>query len=194
MIERVKPSRVPSFLEPPLLNSEPRSEFEQLRRELEQEINPRGIIEKQLVADLAYLMWEIARLRRAKAAILNTARRIALQRILDQLMNGIDDFSGEHEDLAERWFTNEQAKAKVARILERHGLDESAIDAEVIRVRLPELEAYERLNATAQRRFDQTLYLLGEYRGGLGVQLRAATTKMIEHTTRTLEDTSSKKS
>ena len=49
--------------------------IKRLRRALRQEINPRGPIEKMYLADIAYLEWEIKRLRRGKIAMLNTAFR-----------------------------------------------------------------------------------------------------------------------
>ena len=70
----------------PLLITESRQEFKRLRRALRQEINPRGPIEKMYLADIAYLEWEIKRLRRGKIAMLNTAFRKGLEKLLTELM------------------------------------------------------------------------------------------------------------
>ena len=61
----------------PLLITESAAEFDALRGAFEQEIKPRGIIEHMYVYDIACIVWEILRLRRGKAAIINAAFRDA---------------------------------------------------------------------------------------------------------------------
>jgi len=58
------------FLKPPLLITESKEDFASLNGALEQEIEPRGIVERIYVAEIAYLVWEILRLRRCKVAIM----------------------------------------------------------------------------------------------------------------------------
>jgi len=68
-----KASQVSSALLPgvPLLITESKDEFERIREALDYQIKPRGIIEQIYVEDIAYLVWEILRLRRSKTAIIN---------------------------------------------------------------------------------------------------------------------------
>jgi hypothetical protein len=75
MIERIR--RKPRLPDMPLLITESRNEFDEIGDALSREIKPSGIIEEMYTADVAYLLWEIRRLRRCKAAIINSelARR-----------------------------------------------------------------------------------------------------------------------
>jgi hypothetical protein len=72
----------------PLLHSESSEEFQSLCAELEDEIKPRGIIERIYVEDFAHILWEIWRLRRCKVAIINGAFRPALRDLILQVLPG----------------------------------------------------------------------------------------------------------
>ena len=69
-----------------LLPSETSEEFETLYAALEEEIKPRGIIERIFLEDFANIAWEIWRLRRCKSAIINRAFRSALQDLILQAL------------------------------------------------------------------------------------------------------------
>jgi len=56
---------------PPLLVTELKDAFDQIRDALFQEIKPRGFILRAHVDDYTYLSWEIRRYRRCNAAIIN---------------------------------------------------------------------------------------------------------------------------
>jgi hypothetical protein len=66
--------------------TEPPDQFASLRKELEQEIQPEGVIERTYVHDLAYIIWEIRCLRHYKTHIINSSRNEALEGILRQLL------------------------------------------------------------------------------------------------------------
>src|SRR5436190_1791015 len=82
MVDRVKIRFASPLPQPPLLSTESTKEFEAVRDAMEQEIRPRGIIEQIYVADFSYILWEIERLRRCKAATVNMALRTALENVL----------------------------------------------------------------------------------------------------------------
>src|SRR5215831_13098663 len=69
----------------PLLITESADEFDALRDAFEQEIKPRGIIERMYVHDISAIVWESLRLRRCKVIIINSAFRSALENLLVQL-------------------------------------------------------------------------------------------------------------
>lgn len=54
-----------------LLIIESQDEFDRIRDASEQELQPRGIVEKMFVADVVHLVWESLRLRRCKTAMLS---------------------------------------------------------------------------------------------------------------------------
>src|SRR2546430_8394023 len=70
-----------------LLITESADEFDALRDAFEQEIKPRGIIAQMYVHDFCSIVWEILRLRRGKAAIINAAFRDALVHVLTECLS-----------------------------------------------------------------------------------------------------------
>jgi hypothetical protein len=165
--------------QPPLLITESADEFERLCNELEQEIRPQGIIEQIYVADLVYIAWEIVRLRRCKAGIINTAFRTGLERVLYQMLRDLTDVDA-IDKLVHDWFSNEEGKKAVADLLKTFQLDHSAIEAEAIRASAPNLEVLERMLSSLESRRNKALYHVAEYRATLAHQLRESTDKLIE--------------
>jgi hypothetical protein len=185
---------------PPLLMTESREDFEQVRNSLEREIQPRGIIEQMYVDDMAYIVWEIRRLRRCKNTIINVAFRTGLERVLKQLFwrfRETEFFNDdeEMEDLALRWFVDPQAKKEVSELLGKFQLDESAIEAEAIRESSQSLEQLDRMLRSLEARRDRALALVVEYRVNLAHQLRDSAERMTqEPTVLRLETNAGKKS
>jgi hypothetical protein len=180
--------------------TESREDFEQVRNSLEREIQPRGIIEQMYVDDMAYIVWEIRRLRRCKDTIINVAFRTGLERVLKQLFwrfRETEFFNDdeEMEDLALRWFTDPQAKKEVSELLGKFQLDESAIEAEAIRESSQSLEQLDRMLRSLEARRDRALALVVEYRVNLAHQLRDSAERMTqEPTVLRLETNAGKKS
>lgn len=121
----------------PLLITESKDDFKRILDALTDEIKPRGIIEQMYVADTAYLSWEILRLRRSKAAIINLAFRAALKNLITQLSRqpGQHTFQlgDQPDELARDWFSDPNVKKQIANLLREFEMDESAIEAEAIR-------------------------------------------------------------
>src|SRR5262244_4416635 len=106
----------------PLLITESADEFHALRDAFEREIKPRGIIEQMYVHDICSIVWEILRLWRCKAVIINSAFRSALENLLVQLKQpGQQDFQARDpaRKLAHAWFTDQEAKKQVSETLSR---------------------------------------------------------------------------
>jgi hypothetical protein len=182
-----------------VLITESTAEFDAVRRALEQEIRPRGIIERMYVNDISSIVWEILRLRRCKTAFVNIGFRAALENLLSQLLKRPDDFHSSVRDQAEAlalsWFTDTEARARVSVLLDQFGLEEFAIEAEAIRRSLSELESIERLLSSLESRRNKALRCIGQYREGLGRQLREASDRMIEaEDVPQIEDSSREKS
>jgi hypothetical protein len=121
---------------PPVLITESADEFDTLHKALEQDIKPRGLIEHLYVADISFIMWEILRLRRCKAVIINVALQPALKDLLTQFLreNDYADFVEDNaDDIARKWFTDQRIKKILSELLGQFQLDESAIEANAIR-------------------------------------------------------------
>jgi hypothetical protein len=110
----------------PLLITESADEFDALRDAFEREIKPRGIIERMYVHDICSIVWEILRLRRCKAVIINSAFLRALEDLLVQLRPpGQQDFQARDgaRKLAHAWFTDKEAQKRVLETLGRFNLE-----------------------------------------------------------------------
>ena len=114
---------------PALTITESADDYDSLVKSLQQAIGPRGFIEHMYVADTSAIVWESLRLRRTKAATINTAFRAALKNLLVQFWKNPVEMAPyqESEVLAFEWFTDPKAKRQVAEILNRFHLDETAI-------------------------------------------------------------------
>jgi hypothetical protein len=121
----------------PLLLTESKDEFNLIRDTLNDQIKPRGIIEQMYVEDIAYLVWEILRLRRSKAAIVNLAFRDAFTEVVAQLLRDPGERKYQQKDhsekLAYEWFSDPDVKKEIAGRLQQFNLDETAIEAEAFR-------------------------------------------------------------
>jgi hypothetical protein len=168
----------------PLLITESADEFDALRDAFEQEIKPHGIIEQMYVHDISSIVWEILRLRRCKAVIINSAFRSALQDLLKQLLRQPGQYEYEVEDeaeaLAQAWFADQEAKKRVSELLSRVELDESAIEAEAIRRSSSDLELLDRMLTSLESRRNKALSCVVEYRASLGHQLRESADRIID--------------
>jgi hypothetical protein len=183
----------------PLLITEPADEFDALRDAFEREIKPRGIIEQMYVHDICSIVWEILRLRRCKAVIINSAFRSALENLLPQLLRQpyqVEcDVRDEAKGLAHAWFTDKEAKKRVSEILSQFELDEFAIEAQAIRSSSSDLELLDRMLTSLESRRDKALCCVAEYRASLAHQLRESADRVINGKgVLRLEDAASKRS
>jgi hypothetical protein len=143
------PARAAILPTAPLLITESKDEFKRIREALADEIKPRGILEQMYVEDLAYLSWEVLRLRRSKAAIANLAFRAALKELTTQLLlepgQHAFQLGDQPDELARDWFSDPSVKKQIGDLLREFDLDESAIEAEAIRRSADDLERIDRL-------------------------------------------------
>jgi len=168
----------------PVLITESADDFSRLHDALKDEFKPHGAVEEFKVEEIATLMWEIGRYRRARTTIVNSAYRDALGNLLrgcrepgQSFVEIIDDT----EELAHQWFGNDQnAKRLVLQKLAYFGLDEHAIEAEAMRIRAADLEKLDRLLASREWRLDKAWLSFAEFRGGLGRHLRETAERVID--------------
>jgi hypothetical protein len=183
----------------PLLITESAEEFDALRNAFEREIKPRGIIERMYVHDICSMVWEILRLRRCKALIINAGFRSALENLLVQLLvqpRQLElEVRREARALAQAWFTDKAAKKQILEMLDRFGLDEFAIEAEAIRALSSDLELLDRMLTSLETRRDKALGCIAQYRAGLAHQLRESSDRVTRGKgILRLEDTASERS
>ena len=139
MVERVK------LFNPrkrsPLLPTESVEEYERHCCQIKSALEPGDGIEEMVAEDIVYERLQMRRLQRWSAATLNTGLTEAVYTILNQL----DEFENKDVDLVARWCTDPAARAVVSDRLAKHGLDDSAIEAEAFRRRSPDLTIIDQL-------------------------------------------------
>jgi hypothetical protein len=170
---------------PIVLMTETEDEFASMHEKLEQEIQPKGFIERMYVRDIAALIWEIIRLRRFKTVIINNALRPALQNILRQILFKPEfiqklDYELEADTLAYDWFHSQKAKTQVAKLLRQFQLDECAIEAEAFRLMSSDIDRLDRMMTVAEVRRDKALHCIAEYRDSLARRLRQSSERILE--------------
>ena len=160
----------------PVLITERKEEFDKLHAALTQELAPRGIVEETFVADIAHLVWGLLR---SKTAILGMASKDAVRRILC-------GFTAVERDWAEKasavWLTHAGVREDIIELIEASGLDESAIEAETMRIVAPDLEMLEKMMASVEMRFRKALRAIPDYRETFATQARVASNRLIEAT------------
>jgi hypothetical protein len=170
------------FSRPALLVTEAAEDFDALHAQLVHEIAPCGFIERMHVGEFSKIVWEMLRLHRCKAAMINTAFRPALKKLLLELgSQAAEPISyGEADALAFAWFTDPTAKDQVAEILTRFHLDDTAIEAEAIRSLAAELELIDRMLMTLEARRNRALRGIAEYRESFALTVRKKSDGIIE--------------
>jgi hypothetical protein len=184
-----RPSAQPAILPTaPLVMTESKDEFKRIRDALADEINPRGILEQMYVEDIAYLVWEVLRLRRSSAF------RKALERVIEQCLRepGRLNVGKEADQLAHNWFTDPSAKKEVAEVLKSFELDETAIEGEAIRKSADDLERIDRLMTSAEARRDKALVCIAQYRGDFGALLGESSNRLVGEKVQQLENAARK--
>ena len=169
-----------------LLSTESRNEFEKLRDDVCAEIQPDGWIEQMFVDDVIALTWEILRVRRLKAGLINGALCTALEKLLNQILPRENfethlDRDRAATELARQWFTSDAVKATVAELLATYQLDLTTIEAQAYRQCAEELERLDRMLMMLTARRDKAFQGLATYRQGMAKLLRRRTDAFIEH-------------
>ena len=198
-----------SFLtRPPLLRSESEQEFNQLLSGFKAEIQPHGVIENMYVADTAIIIWDILRLRRCKMTLLNRAFLQGLRELIDESswqqlppdpgnrpgvrmldleevinrewLEKQSERSQKVTDLANRWFSSENARQKISRILRKSQHDEFAIEARAIQNSFTEIEWIEKMLTALEARRDKALRRIAEYRQSFADRVRAGADRIVD--------------
>jgi hypothetical protein len=105
-----------------------------------------------------------------------------LEQFLKQYWHWNNEERDEAEALARGWFTEREAKKIVAEMLAEFQLDESAIEAEALKLLSEDavLETFDRMLTSLESRRDKALRCIGEYRESLARQLRESADRMID--------------
>jgi hypothetical protein len=176
----MKPDR--SLLPKParyVLPTESAEHFESEHLAFENAIKPRDKIEQMHVEDISYYNLKTSQRRRFAFAILKAALIEALYDLLTRQLGAMDRSNAQL--LVERWAKDDaNAKSEVVEILERYGLDETAIEAEAFIRCSGKLAAVEQSEASHASRRDKTLPNLAFYREMIARPSQQGTGRMLE--------------
>jgi hypothetical protein len=162
---------------PPVLRSESADEYTSLHKMLIEDIRPQGAIEAVYVEEITALIWDIQRLRKCKVNVIHQMSRRALGSILLQFLPTTEKIKA--EPLSHRWFEDEAAKEEVSKILKRFELDESAIEAEAIKLASEELEWLDKALVSALSRLDKSLRFVKSYRADFIDDVRRHSARLL---------------
>jgi hypothetical protein len=166
------------FLPSSLLITESREEFERLCLSMIEEIKPQSSIENTFVTEVIETTWRTIHWRHCKTAMVDAAYRAALKYLLHHELEVVDDKTA--NELAQKWFTNKEARKEVADLLKRFGLDESAIEAEAMKSVGAELELFDRRQTSLEQRLNRALLGLSNYRQSVAERARDAARRAID--------------
>jgi hypothetical protein len=187
----------------PLVMTESQIEFDRISDALEQLIKPDGIVEQMYVTDMAHFIWEILRLRRCKAQIINAnLHSVILEIIGDRAQSESidwrscttrDDIQITATEFPKPIFMGEEVNEHALQTIDLLGLDAAAIEAQAVRRSFSDLDRLERLLAALEARRDKALRRVAEYRAGLSQILRECSDRIIEGKVVALKGASIKK-
>ena len=156
-----------AFGPPPLLEGEDPAAYESLLKGVLESVEPEGFIEDMWVRDVVDITWDILRVRRIKARIVNAARATALSEMLEPQLRY------EPNKPIDRWRAGDAAARK--EVLQRLGsigrnLDD--VTARAFALKLQQMEQIDRLIAQAEARRNQALREIERRRDTLARRLR----------------------
>ena len=159
----------------PLLAGEDASAYEALKGRIRAAVAPNDVIEEIWVRDVLDLLWETMRLRRLKAKLMQAAAHEGLDELLRPLTGIL-----EHQDLSNAWARrDEKSVKKVDALLKQAGLDQEAIAARTLAVKLDAFERIDRIIMQTEARRNMILREIDRHRDVLARRLREASA-MIE--------------
>src|SRR5262249_28548602 len=136
------------------------------------------------VREYCYLTWEIQRLWRCNATIIEAGLRPAVQHLLGQLVGdedgSFDEIAHSTEEISELYFRNPKVKPTVLQLLGQFGLDESAVTAQSVRDALPSLETIEKMMASLERRRTRLHHQIAQYDEAFAQRTQESATRILQ--------------
>jgi hypothetical protein len=163
---------------PPLLEGEDAGAYDALYGQIRTAVAPRDVLEEIWARDVIDNLWETLRLRRLKVRFMRAAAHEGLASLLHPLRNDILNF-GLDRSLADRWAGRELAAInEVDGLLKEAGLDQEAIAAQTLALKLDTIERIERMIMQTEGRRNMMLREIDRHRDVLAQRLREAATEI----------------
>lgn len=173
----ISPELAASLGPPPLYRGESAAEYEHMYASLRSAIAPLDVIEEIFIRDVADYFWDVRRLRRLKAKLLESSRASGLWRLLNHQVPNLQ----ERAKLVSRWALGEPAAIdRVTTLIRNAGLEDSAIEAQTLAATIPYIEQIDRLITKADERFAALLREIDRHRTAVAVRVREAAQTVVD--------------
>ena len=156
-----------SMLGPAILVAGESSEaYDDLLARIRAVVEPADMLEEIWVRDVTDLAWEVSRLRRIKAHLMQACAHEGLAKALSHLRVG-----NNHHIIARRWFAGDVEAAQIVNnAFAEAGLTADTVTALTVSERIDEIERIELMTMAAERRRDGMLRELERRRENLAVK------------------------
>jgi hypothetical protein len=159
------------FGPPALLPAESPAEYWRLYSLLQADLAPADAIEKIWLRDLVDLQWEVQRWRRLSNEFLSSSNHYGL----DEILGALQPHDGSTLELKRNWMRRDPtAIAKVSSLLGLAGLNEDAILAQTLAVKLDVIDRIDRMTFQAERRRDLAIQQIDRRREDFAARARTA--------------------
>jgi hypothetical protein len=153
-----------------LVAGESREAYDSLFARIRAVVEPADMLEEIWVRDVTDLAWEVSRLRRIKAHLLQACAHEGLAKALSHLRDG-----NNHYMVARRWFAGDVEAAQIVNsAFATAGLTVDSVTALTVSERIDEIERIELMTLAAERRRDEMLRELERRRERLASKLQRA--------------------
>ncbi len=158
-----------SVLGPAILIAGESSEaYDNLLARIRAVVEPADMLEEIWVRDVTDLAWEVSRLRRIKAHLMQACAHEGLAKALSHLRVG-----NNHYIIARRWFAGDAEAAQIVNsAFAAAGLTADTVTALTVSERIDEIERIELMTMAAERRRDGMLRELERRRESLAAKLQ----------------------
>ena len=158
------------FDQPPLLAGEDGAAYVNLLGKGRASIKPHDVLEEVATRDFVDITWEILRLRRMRQPVIVAGYSAALEKILTPSVEFL-----RLRSLRDKWLSgDDDAKQKVAEVMERAGLTMTDLQARAIDEKIDTIERIDRMTAQAEHRRRLVIDELDRRRDVLARRLREA--------------------
>jgi hypothetical protein len=145
---------------PALLEGEDAAAYSAITAHMRSTVAPKDAIEEIWVRDIVDLVWDAMRLRRLKAKLMHTAAHEGLDAVLRPLTG-----TSLNDELVEGWARRDAASIEeVKRLLKKAGLDQEAIVAQTLAVKLDTFERIDRMIMQSEVRRNSILREIDRHR------------------------------
>src|SRR5262245_2545985 len=167
---RTAESPVSPFGPPPLINGEDLNSYEELGAGICDVVKPADILEHIWVRDVIDISWEVLRLRRLQANLMQAQAYRGMRETLSPLVGGL-----KAQTLAEAWAARKpNAVEETNEALASAGLNMETIMANTLSFKLDEFERIDGMVTVAEARRSAALQEIERHRETLGKKLRQA--------------------